>query len=139
MKHSEDSSPTSILLCRLLVQSGTVPSHKNSKFATTSQRSGKPEIFGNPEVRQRMKVLEGAIVSALYSSSPTTGGATGSAWLKQLRTALSGLCDDSLREIPESSFGVEYVETGSEGVKIEIEELNAEVIDAPGSAGPNRK
>lgn len=76
-----------------------------------------------PQAKQRMDRLEKAIEFALYSSCRTEKDETDSDYLKRLRTVLSGLCDDSLKEIPEFSFGVEYVAKGREGVRIEIEEI----------------
>lgn len=95
-----------------------IQSFKNAKRVTP--RGG---LITRPDVKEGMRELESAIVSALYSSCQTGDGATDSECRKRLRTLLSGLSDDSLNQIPESSFGVEYVEKGREGVRIEIEEI----------------
>lgn len=70
-----------------------------------------------------MLLLENAILSALLSEYRIKENETHLECLKRLRTALSGLCDDSIREIPSGSWNVEYVEKGSEGVLIEIETI----------------
>lgn len=74
-----------------------------------------------PETKQRMNNLENGIVSALYSLCQTGDGETDSECRKQLRMFLSELSDDSLNQIPSSTFEVEFVEKGQEGVRIEIE------------------
>lgn len=70
-----------------------------------------------------MTLLENRILFALYSACQTKEGATDSECLKQLRTALCGLSDDSLKEIPEFSFGYKYVENQLAGVEITITKL----------------
>lgn len=95
-----------------------VPSFKNCKRVT--KRGG---LITDPEIKKRMQALESAILSALYSAYQTGKRETDLECRKQLQTALCGLRDDSLKEIPEFSFGVEYVEKGSEGVTIVITEL----------------
>jgi hypothetical protein len=77
-----------------------------------------------PKVKKRMRALEDAIVSELYSLCQTTGQGTPSECLKQLRTAASGLLDDSIKELPSGSWDVRYVPIGEEGLEITIEELN---------------
>lgn len=89
------------------------PSFKNRK------RMGRTP--GN--IKKRMLQLENRIVSALNSLCQTPSNETDLECQKRLRTALSGLSDDSLTEIPEFSFGVRYVEPGLEGVEITIEKL----------------
>lgn len=97
-------------------------SFKNHKRVT--KRGG---LITDPKIKRRMQSLEDSIVSSLYSASATTIGATGLDSASQSRTALcellSGLTDDSLKQIPEFSFGVEYVPEGSEGVQITITRL----------------
>lgn len=99
---------------------GPIPSFKNNKSIFKKQ-DGTPFIATNPDLKKRMERLENAIVFALYSSSPTGGGATDGEWLKQLRTLLSGLSDDSLKEMPHGEYDYEIVPKGEEGVRIEIE------------------
>lgn len=97
-----------------------IPSFKNHKRAIPTP-SGKHRTLTEPSVKKRMEELESGILSALYSSCQTSGGETDSACLKRLRTVLCGLCDDSLSQIPEASFGVEY--SSQPGVIIEIKLL----------------
>jgi hypothetical protein len=109
---------------KLVVITGdNVPSFKNSKRSILDRNSGKQRTLTPGKMKRRMQLLEDAILSALYSGSVTAGGEMDLAWQRRLRTALSGLLDDSLKEIPEFSFGVRYVEPGQEGVEIEIEPL----------------
>lgn len=95
-----------------------VPSFKNCKRVT--KRGG---LITDPKVKKRMQALENAILYALYSGCQTIENATGLECRRQLQTALSGLSDDSLKEVPEFSFGVEKVNPGSEGVLIIISEV----------------
>lgn len=95
-----------------------VPSKKNRHFAGSD---GKIKI--DREAKERMVRLENAIVLALYSKCQTTGNEMDLECRKQLQTLLSGLSDDSIREIMQHYWCVEYVPKGQEGVRIEIEEL----------------
>lgn len=70
-----------------------------------------------------MDQLENAIVSALYSLSQTGGAGMPSECSKLLRTVLSGLSDDSLKEIPCGEWDVRYVPKGSEGLELTITKL----------------
>lgn len=101
-------------ICLVVITGDHVPSFKNRK------RCGHTE----KKVKQRMTQLENRIVSVLYSACQTPKSGTETECLQRFRTALSGLSDDSLKVIPESSFGVRYVEPGLEGVEITIEKLN---------------
>ena len=94
-----------------------MPSKKNRHWA-----NGK-HIQLDLKVKKRMALLEDAIVFALYSCAATIVSETPSGCLKQLRTLLSGLSDDSIREIPCGSWDVERVEKGQEGLLITIEKL----------------
>ena len=76
-----------------------------------------------PSVKARMDQLENAMLSALYFWCQTRGQGTDSEWRKQLQTALCGLCDDSIKEIPQSSWRAEPAEKGQEGVIVTIEIL----------------
>lgn len=105
-----------------IVLGQAVPSFKNSKRIRVA-KNGKPIHFTEKSVKHRMQALEDSIGFALYSECHRDSDATGSACLRQLQTALSGLSDDSLNQISEFSFGVEYVKPGMEGVRIEIEQL----------------
>lgn len=102
---------------------GHIPSFKNRKMAVRDHTNGKLKTVSPPEVKLRMERLENAIVSALYSESQIVGNETHSECWKRLRTVLSGLCDDSIKEIPCGSWDVEYVDAGEEGIVIEIEEI----------------
>lgn len=93
-----------------------VPSFKNHKHS--SRRSG--FVYCDPKIKARMSEIENGILSALCSLCRTTSGATDLECRKQLRTALSGLSDDSLNQIPTSSFDTEY---GLPAVKIIITKL----------------
>jgi hypothetical protein len=121
LQHS--SSPTPSAKLRLEVVLGqAIPSFKNHKRAV--QRSdGTLKTITRKDIKKRMTELETAIVSALYSECQTIGSGTASECLRAWRIALSGLCDDSLNQVPEFSFSVEYVDEASQGVVIEIEKL----------------
>jgi hypothetical protein len=108
---SQSSRETPIFL--RVITGDNCPSFKNRKRMGRTPKA----------IKQRMLQLENRIVSALYSLSEMPPSATALEWPKQLRTALSGLSDDSLTEIPEFSFGVRFVEPGCEGVEITIEKL----------------
>lgn len=95
-----------------------IPSFKNHKH---SNRHG--FVYTDRRVKKLMQDLESSILSGLYSTSQTTANETDSGCWKQLRTALSGLCDDSVREIPECSFSTKECDKGQEGVTIEIYEI----------------
>ena len=95
-----------------------VPSFKNRKHSGVNGH-----VFTEPKVKDRMQRLEDSILSALYSWSQTTASATPLECLKQLRTFLYELYDDSLREIPMGSWAVERVPKGQEGVRIIITEI----------------
>lgn len=95
-----------------------IPSKKNHHFPG----KGGHVLIDKP-IKERMAQLEDGILSALYLWCQTRESGTDLAWQKHARMLLSGLSDDSLREIPQSSFGVEYVPKGSEGVIITIELL----------------
>jgi hypothetical protein len=106
------------LVVSLLVKGLHIPSFKNHKH---SNRNG--SVYTDPRVKRLMTQLESGMLSGLYSASQTGENVTGSECLKQLRTALSGLSDDSIREIPECSFVTEYVAKGEEGVELKIYKL----------------
>lgn len=106
------------LVCKIAVKGFHLPSFKNHKH---SGRNG--HVYTDTRVKSLMERLENAMLCGLYSESQIKGNETPSECWKRLRTALSGLCDDSVREIPECSFATEFVEYGEEGVQIEIFEL----------------
>lgn len=114
-------APLPVTLRIILGQS--VPSFKNRKRAIQDRNTGRLRTLTEPETKQRMDRLEKAIEFALYSWSATGARETDLECRKQLRTVLSGLSDDSLKEIPAFSFGVRCVEAGQEGVEITIEPL----------------
>lgn len=103
---------------KLVVQTGSIPSKKNHHYPGKSGR-----VLIDKEIKERMLRLENGIVFALCSLSQTTVSAMDSECRKRLLTLSFWLSDDSIREIPEFSFGVEYVKKGDEGVIIEIQEI----------------
>lgn len=131
MKSSQELTPqqeSSIPICGPLVLEikgvGHIPSFKNSKRAILDRNSGNFRTLTPGKIKKRMDKLENAILSALYSTCQTTGGATPSGCLKLWRTFLSGLRDDSVREIPSGSWDCDYVPKGQEGITIIIERIN---------------
>jgi hypothetical protein len=102
---------------------GEIPSFKNRKTAILDSASGKMRTLTQKSVKERMDRMESAIVSQLYSISHPTESATPLECLKQLRTFLSGLSDDSIREIPCGSWDVQRCKKGEEGATIIIEEI----------------
>lgn len=106
-----------------VVTGDNVPSFKNRKRTVLDRSTGNMRPLTEPSVKKRMDRLEAAIVCALFSSCQTSEFETDLACRKQLRTLLSGLCDDSLKVIPDSSFGVEHVTKEQAGVRIEIEKI----------------
>lgn len=99
---------------------GHIPSHKNRKRAILDKSKGHLRTLTEPSIKKRMDRLENAILFALYSWCQTSVLGMHSGCSKQLRTALSGLCDDSIKEVPEGSWDVEYVPKGQEGCVIQI-------------------
>lgn len=102
----------------------SIPSFKNCKRAILDRSTGKMRTLTPGKIKKRMQLLEDGILSALCSMYPTLESGTVSECQRRRQTALSGLLDDSLKEIPEFSFGVEYVVKGNEGVTITIESLS---------------
>lgn len=102
---------------------GHCPSFKNRKRAIRDGQTGQLRTLTEPKIKQRMAMLEAAILCALYSESQIIGSETHSECWKRLRTFLSGLCDDSILEIPTGSWEVERVPKGQEGLLIEITRL----------------
>ena len=100
----------------------TVPSFKNRKAMRVTS-SGNRQLMTDPKIVERMDRLENATVAALFSLSQTFGSGTPSECSKQLQTFLSGLLDDSIREIPCGEWDVQFVEKGQEGFSVEIEKL----------------
>lgn len=95
---------------------GHIPSKKNYHYPSQSGA-----LLIDKPIKERMQHLENAILSALYSESQIVGNETHSECWKRLRTLLSGLSDDSIREIPDGSWSTKYVPKGEEGADIEIE------------------
>lgn len=116
------SDPTNSVTV-LIVGLGHIPSFKNHKRAIKSRETGKLRTLTDPEIAKRVERLENAILSALYSGSQIRGSETHSECWKRLRTLLSGLCDDSIREVPSGSWDVQFVPAGQEGVEITITKL----------------
>jgi hypothetical protein len=102
---------------------GHVPSFKNAKRMCFNRKTGKPFPVTEKRVKQWMDNSEDSIVSQLFSMCQTTADETQPECLKQLQTFLSGLSDDSVREIPEGSWSVLKVPAGCEGVSILIERI----------------
>lgn len=98
-----------------------VCSFKNSKRSILDSNTGQQRTLTPAKIKARMQELENGILFALYSSCQTSIGETDSECLKRLRTVLCGLSDDSLNQIPEASFAVEY--STAPGVRIEITPL----------------
>lgn len=98
---------------------GHIPSKKNHHFPGNGGR-----ILIDKPVKARMLALENAILSELYSASQIIGNETHLECLKRLRTLLSGLSDDSIREIPEGSWATHHDIKGCEGVIIEITQIS---------------
>ena len=94
---------------------GHIPSKKNYHYPLKNGGLGIDK-----EIKVRMERIENAILFALYSESQIIGSETHSECLKRLRMLLSGLLDDSIREVPAGSWDVEYVPKGDEGCLIEI-------------------
>lgn len=107
----------------VVITRDNVPSFKNSKRSILDRNSGKQRTLTPGKMKKRMDLLEQRIVSALLSSSRIGEGETALEWRRRLLTVSLGLCDDSLKVVPEFSFGVRYVQPGQEGVEIEIEQL----------------
>ena len=84
---------------------------------------GHMRTLTHPAIKFRMECIEDDILFALYSLSQTGENETHLECLKQLRTALSELSDDSIKEVPEGSWETVYVPKGQEGVRIEITPL----------------
>lgn len=97
---------------------GHIPSKKNHHFP---RKDG--GLLIDKKIKERMRQLENAMLSALYSKSQIIGSETHSECLSRLRMFLSKLSDDSVREIPKGSWEVEYVNPGEEGVTITIERI----------------
>lgn len=114
------SNPTEVIPSVQLIVTGIghCPSKKNKHYSGINGR-----ILMDKKTKARMQSLESAILSELYSASQIRGNETHLECLKRLRTLLSSLCDDSIREIPAGSWAVEYVEKGQEGAEIIISTL----------------
>lgn len=102
-----------------------IPSKKNHHFPGKGGR-----VLIDKKVKERILELENAILCELFSLSAMLASGTPSACSRPLRTLLSELCDDSIREIPSGSWGVRYVKKGQEGVEITIMELPAEIAES---------
>lgn len=109
--------------CTLRLFCPLPPSFKNHKRSGINRQTGKHTTFTRADIKERMEQLENAILSELYSTGKTFGEGMEVECLRRLRMLLSGLCDDSLKEIPEGSFSSELVEPAQEGITIIIEEL----------------
>lgn len=107
---------------KLLIKGPLPPSFKNNKRSILDRNTGLQRTLTPKETKQRMDILENGIVFALYSLSRTIGAGTHSGCLKQLRTALCELSDDSIREVPAGDWDVRYVPKGEEGLEITIME-----------------
>lgn len=105
-------------IARLHINGFHIPSFKNCKH---TNKHG--HVYTETRVKKIMEQLESGILSELYSEFQMVEPETASECWKRLRTALSGLSDDSLKEIPNASFSTEVVPKGQEGVMIEIYEI----------------
>jgi len=106
-----------------VVGAGHIPAFKNRKRAILDRNTGKMRTLTEPSVKKRMDRIENLILSELYSCIQMKGQEMPSECLKQLQTVLSGLCNDSIKEIPRGSWDSIKVSKGWEGAIIEIEEL----------------
>lgn len=110
--------PTTSSAVRLVIKNqGHVISFKNSKLLTHGK------LITKPEYQQWMARAENSILSQLYSMCLTTGGVIQLECLRQLQTYLSGLLDDSVRELPIGNWRTKQVPKGQEGAIITIERL----------------
>lgn len=113
------ASKGAIRICFLQIRGvGHIPSKKNRHYAGVGHH-----VLMDKSIKRRMLALERAIEFALYFACQTGESGTDSECLKQLRTHLSLLCDDSVREIPSHRWDVEWVAKGEEGADILIERL----------------
>lgn len=110
-------------IVKLNIPCKTPPSFKNRKRAILDSKTNKMRTLTEPEVKQRMQELEDAIAFALFSACQTGANETHLGCSKRLRTALSGLFDDSVREIPCGSWDTFLVDPEFEGIEITIEEI----------------
>jgi hypothetical protein len=102
-----------------------IQSFKNKKRSILDSKTGQQRTLTPKKTKDHMNRLEQLIVSDLLSKYQTEEPATDLECRRRLLTVSLGLCDDSLKVVPEFSFGVEYVEKGNEGVLIEVEEFKA--------------
>lgn len=110
-------------ICLRVITGDHVPSFKNTKRSILDSRTGLQRTLTPGNIKKRMRQLESRMLSALNSLCLTPGNEMDLECQRRLRTALSGLCDDSLMEIPKFEFDTCYVEPGVEGVEIEITPL----------------
>jgi len=99
------------------------PSFKNHKRSGIDAQTRKHMTFTRTDIKERMMLLENAILSELYFIGKTYGEGMDLECLRRLRTVLSGLLDDSLNEIPIGSFECDTVAPADEGLTIIIEEI----------------
>lgn len=102
---------------------GEIPSFKNTKRAILDRRTGKLRTLTPAPIKRRMQALEDAMLFELCSASRITANGTLLACWKPLPIVLSGLSDDSTREIPQGSWDTIQVPPGEEGVDILISEI----------------
>lgn len=119
-------APSPAILVLRVRGAGEIPSFKNTKRAIRDRKTGKLRTLTPGPIKQRMQAIEDAILSELCSASRTIVSGTLLACWKPLPIALSGLCDDSTREIPQGSWDTVQVEPGEEGADIFIFELPAQ-------------
>jgi len=80
-------------------------------------------LFTKPEYQAWMDRATESIVLQLFSKCQTGDAATQLECWKRLRTFLSGLSDDSVKQLPEGAWKVEFVEAVDAGADILIERL----------------
>jgi len=103
---------------RLTIQGiGNVISFKNNKMLARGR------LFTKPEYQAWMDRATESIVLQLFSKCQTGDAATQLECWKRLRTFLSGLSDDSVKQLPEGAWKVEFVEAVDAGADILIERL----------------
>lgn len=120
-KPNELAEPTQITL--KIQGIGPVPSFKNTKSLFKNKKTGKLFVATNPVKKRWMQSAEELIGLQLLFYYQTIGAETRQECLKRLQTFLSDLVDDSVRELPEGGWKVEYVEPGKEGCEILIERI----------------
>lgn len=104
-----------------------IPSKKNNKMLITKDPRGrplkKPMLITKPEYLEWTEKAIASLESQLLSKCLTTGEGIQQA-LSKLSAILSSLpVDDSVNDLPNGSWSVQFVKPGEEGATIKIERL----------------